>query len=133
MKLFLQDFLHVSSGATREFEEILKENRCRYNCHPLLLWISSSALGDEMTACVGKTLVSYRGHLGPSGPKSKKGSNMCSWSRSATRSEKSQTEGTKIQPKVFLTEVCGNPLGSWTSAPSGHGCPRPNACFFQGF
>ena len=35
----------------------------------------------------------------------------------------------KIQPKVFLTEVFGNPLGSWTSAPSGHGCPRQNACF----
>ena len=36
----------------------------------------------------------------------------------------------KIQPKVFLTEVFGNPLlMSWTSAPSGHGCPRQNACF----
>ena len=35
----------------------------------------------------------------------------------------------KIQPKVFLTEVFGNPLGSWTSAPSGHGYPRPNAWF----
>ena len=35
---------------------------------------------------------------------------------------------TKIQPKVFLTEVFGNPLGLWTSAPSGHGCPRQNAC-----
>ena len=23
--------------------------------------------------------------------------------------------------------------GSWTSAPSGHGCPRPDACFFQDF
>ena len=34
----------------------------------------------------------------------------------------------KIQPKVFLTEVFGNPLGLWTSAPSGHGCPRQNAC-----
>ena len=34
-----------------------------------------------------------------------------------------------FQPKVFLTEVFGNPLGSWTSAPSGHGCPRRNACF----
>ena len=31
--------------------------------------------------------------------------------------------------KVFLTEVFGNPLGSWTSAPSGHGRPRQNACF----
>ena len=37
--------------------------------------------------------------------------------------------GTKIQPKVFLTEVLGNPLGSWTSAHSGDGCPRRNACF----
>ena len=37
--------------------------------------------------------------------------------------------GAKIQPKDFLTEVFGNPLGSWTSAPSGHGCPRQNACF----
>ena len=25
-----------------------------------------------------------------------------------------------------------DPLGSWTFAPSGHGCPR-NACFFPGF
>ena len=41
--------------------------------------------------------------------------------------------GTKIQPKVFLTEVFGNPLGSWTSAPSGHGSPRSNAVFFQDF
>ena len=39
-------------------------------------------------------------------------------------------QGTKIQPKVFLTEVFGNLLGSWTSAPSGHGCPRRNTCFF---
>ena len=38
-------------------------------------------------------------------------------------------QGTKIQPKVFLTEVFGNHLGSGTSAPSGHGCPRRNACF----
>ena len=36
---------------------------------------------------------------------------------------------TKIQPKVFLTDVFGNPLGSWTSVPSGHGCPHRNACF----
>ena len=28
-----------------------------------------------------------------------------------------------------VTEVFGSPLGSWTSAPSGHGCPRPKACF----
>ena len=34
-------------------------------------------------------------------------------------------------PKVFLTEIFGNALGSWTSAPSGHGCPRQNACFFS--
>ena len=41
---------------------------------------------------------------------------------------------TKIQPKVFSdTEVFEYPLGSWTSAPSGHGCPRPNACFLQDF
>ena len=39
-------------------------------------------------------------------------------------------KGTKIQPKVFLTEVSGNPLGSWTSAPSVHGCARRDACFF---
>ena len=38
-------------------------------------------------------------------------------------------KGTKIQPKVFLTEVFGSPLGSWTSAPSGHGRPRRSACF----
>ena len=31
-------------------------------------------------------------------------------------------QGTKIQPRVGLT-------GSWTSAPSGYGCPRPNPCF----
>ena len=37
-------------------------------------------------------------------------------------------QGTKIQHKVFLTEAFGNPLGSWTSAPSGHGCSRLNAC-----
>ena len=35
----------------------------------------------------------------------------------------------KFSPKFFLTEVFGNPLGSWTSAPSGHGYPRSNACF----
>ena len=35
----------------------------------------------------------------------------------------------RIQPKVFLAQVFGNPLGAWTSAPSGHGCPRQNACF----
>ena len=29
----------------------------------------------------------------------------------------------------FWTEVFGSPLGSWTSAPSGHGCPGPSACF----
>ena len=40
-------------------------------------------------------------------------------------------QGTKIQPKVFLTEVFGNPLGSWTSVPSGHGYPRRNACSFS--
>ena len=45
------------------------------------------------------------------------------------RKECTQKKGTKKQPKVFLTEVFGNPLGSWTSAPSGHGCPRQNACF----
>ena len=39
----------------------------------------------------------------------------------------------KFSPKVFLTEVLGNPLGSWTSAPSGHGCRRWNACFFPAF
>ena len=38
-------------------------------------------------------------------------------------------EGTKIQPEVFLTEVFLNPPGSWTSPPSGHGCPHRNACF----
>ena len=36
--------------------------------------------------------------------------------------------GNEIQPKVFLTGVFGNLLGSWTSAPSGHGCPHRNAC-----
>ena len=41
--------------------------------------------------------------------------------------------GTKIQPKVFLTKVFGNPLGSRTPAPSRHGYPRPNACFFPRF
>ena len=42
-------------------------------------------------------------------------------------------EGTsrKACLEVFLTEAFGNPLGSWTSAPSGHGCPRRNACFFS--
>ena len=35
----------------------------------------------------------------------------------------------KIQPEVFLTEVFGNPLGSGTSVPSRHGCPRRNSCF----
>ena len=29
----------------------------------------------------------------------------------------------------MASKVFGNPLGSWTSAPSGHGYPRPNACF----
>ena len=42
---------------------------------------------------------------------------------------KNKEYGTKIQPEVFLTEVFGNPLGWWTSAPSGHGCPRRDACF----
>ena len=41
--------------------------------------------------------------------------------------------GTKIRnensARSFVTEVFGNPLGSWTSAPSGRGCPRHNACF----
>ena len=27
------------------------------------------------------------------------------------------------------TIVFGSPLGSWASAPAGHGCPRPDACF----
>ena len=31
-------------------------------------------------------------------------------------------------PNLFLP-----PLGSWTSAPLGHGCPHRNACFFQDF
>ena len=35
----------------------------------------------------------------------------------------------KIQPKAFVTEVFENPLGSWTSAPSGHGRPRRNTYF----
>ena len=38
-------------------------------------------------------------------------------------------QGTKIQPKVFLAEVFGNPFGSWMSASSGHECPRRNAYF----
>ena len=42
--------------------------------------------------------------------------------------ECSQIRERRFQPKVFLTEVFGN-LGSWTSAPLGHGCPRPTACF----
>ena len=37
--------------------------------------------------------------------------------------------GNEYSAEVFLTEAFGNPLGSWTSAPSGHGYPRPNACF----
>ena len=40
-------------------------------------------------------------------------------------------QGTKIQPEVRLAEVFGNPLGSWMSVPSGHGCPRQNACSFS--
>ena len=35
----------------------------------------------------------------------------------------------EISAQSFLTEAFGNPLGSWTSAPSGHGCPPRNACF----
>ena len=35
----------------------------------------------------------------------------------------------KIQTKVFLTKVFGSPLGSWTSAPSGYGCPHRSAYF----
>ena len=39
-------------------------------------------------------------------------------------------QGTKIQPEVFLTEVFFEPpLGSWTSAPSGHERLRRNAYF----
>ena len=55
--------------------------------------------------------------LGPKGPND-----------SCSRARQSQFEDPKIQPKVFLTEAFGNPLGSWTSAPSGHGCPRQNVC-----
>ena len=39
----------------------------------------------------------------------------------------------KIQPNIFLTEIFGSPLGSRTSAPSGHGCPLRHACFSRVF
>ena len=37
--------------------------------------------------------------------------------------------GNENSARSFLTEVFLNPLGSWTSAPSGHGRPHQNACF----
>ena len=39
---------------------------------------------------------------------------------------------TTPSPLLWRALIFGNPLGLWTSAPSGHGthgCPRPNACF----
>ena len=35
----------------------------------------------------------------------------------------------KIRPKFFCTILLCNPLGLWTSARLGHGCPHPNAYF----
>ena len=35
----------------------------------------------------------------------------------------------KFSPKFFWPKFFWTPLGSWTSAPSGHGRPHRNACF----
>ena len=40
-----------------------------------------------------------------------------------------QEQGTENQPNVYLSEVFCTPLGSCTSAHSGHGYPRPKNCF----
>ena len=37
--------------------------------------------------------------------------------------------GNENSAQSFSDRSFWSPLGSWTSAPSGHGCPRPNACF----
>ena len=39
----------------------------------------------------------------------------------------------KFSPRLFCPKFFGTPLGSWTSAPSGHGRPHRIACFFPGF
>ena len=42
-------------------------------------------------------------------------------------------QGTKIQPKVCLTEVFGNRLGSWTFPALGSWMSAPKCLFSQGF
>ena len=42
---------------------------------------------------------------------------------------KSWHVGAKDQPEVFLIIWCTS-MGSWTSVPLGHGCPRQNTCSF---